>query len=72
MMTITDQLHKMTSKFARKAANHSKFSKWFKVRPEAELNTRSQKTKDLPVAARTARYTSSPLPLLTSILNEEN
>ena len=72
MLTITEQLHKMTAKFARKASKHSKFSKWFKRRPEAQVNTRNQKTKYLPVASRTARYASSPLPLLTSILNEDN
>jgi hypothetical protein len=71
MLTITEQLHKMTAKYARKASQHSKFSKWFKVRPEAQVNTRNQKTKYLPVASRTARYGSSPLPLLTSILNKD-
>ena len=55
--------------FANRAAKHSKFSKWFKLRPEAELNTRRQKTKYLPVASGTARYGSCPLPYLTAILN---
>ena len=69
MLSVTDQLHKMTAKFARKAAKHSKFNKWFKVRPESELFTRSKKTEYLPVASRTARYACSPLPFLTAILN---
>ena len=72
MISVTDQLHKMTAKFANRAAKHSKFSKWFKLRPEGELNTRCQKTKYLPVASRTARYGSSPLPYLTAILNEND
>ena len=72
MFSVTDQLHKMTAKFAHKAARHQKFSKWFKVRPESQPNTRIQKTKYLPVPSRTARYACSPLPLLTSILNGDN
>ena len=69
MISVTDQLQKMTAKFANRAAKHSKFSKWLKLRPEGELNTRCQKTKYLPVASRTARYGSSPLPYLTAIHN---
>ena len=72
MLSVTDQLHRMTVKFAHKAAQHNKFSKWFKVRPESQLNDRRQKTKYLPVPSRTARYRCSPLPLLTSILNDDN
>ena len=69
MLSVTDQLQNMTTRFAHKSSKHSKFSKWFKKRPEAEMNTRSAKSKYLPVPTRTARYAASPIPLLTSILN---
>ena len=72
MLSVTDQLQNMTTRFAHKSAKHPKFSKWFKVRPEAQVNTRSVRgvqTKYLPVATRTARYAASPLPILTSLIN---
>ena len=69
MLSVTDQLQRMTTRFAHKSAQHSKFRKWFKETPDDQTSTRSVKSKYLPVPTRTARYAASPLPLLTSILN---
>ena len=69
MFSVTDQLQIMTTRFAHKSAKHNKFSKWFKERPEAQMNTRCIKSKYLPVPTRTVRYAASPIPLLTAIIN---
>ena len=69
MLSVTDKLQNMTTQFAYKSAQHSKFNKWFKVRPDAQMDTRRVKSKYLPVATRTTRYAASPLALLTSIIN---
>ena len=70
MLSVTDQLKNMTTRFAHKSVQHNKFRKWFQHRSEALIDTRSVKTKFLPVPARTDRYATSPLPLLTSIIND--
>ena len=69
ILSVTEQLQNMKTRFANKSARHSKFRKWFKVRPDDQMDTRRVKSKYLPVASRTARYAASPLPLLTSIIN---
>ena len=69
MLSVTDQLQNIKTRFAHKSAKHPKFSKWFKVRPEAAVDTRRIKIKYLPVATRPARYAASPIPYLTSLIN---
>jgi hypothetical protein len=66
---VTEQLQKMTEKFARKSERSAKFSQWYKKKPEANVSTRSQKPKYEPVPARTNRYAESPIPQLTALLN---
>ena len=67
----TEQLARMTERFAAKNASSSKFSKWFQPAARKTINTRSrensQKYENVP--ARTARYGQSPIPFLTNILN---
>ena len=72
ILSVTDQLKNMTVRFAHKSAKHDKFRKWFRQRPEDQIDTRRVKTKFLPVATRTDRYASSPIPLLTSIINGDS
>ena len=68
MISISDQMEKMTKKFAVKCAENPKFSQWFQLN-ETNINTRSIKPKYKPVPARTSRYAASPLPQLTALLN---
>ena len=66
----TDQFIKMTKQFAVKSSKHPKFTKWFVPKPENSMCTRIKKPRFIPVPTRTARYARSPIPQLTTILNE--
>ena len=63
--------------FGKKALKNDKFSKWFCLNDESEpvVNTRYSETKTInklkPVITRTRRYSRSPIPYLTTILNQE-
>ena len=72
MVKPTDQLSKMTQKFATKCANHSKFSQWFEPQPVNQMKTRNKKQKYLQIPARTDRFADSPIPHLTNILNHKS
>ena len=50
-----------------KSAQHKKFSKWFCPRPEAQIETRSQKNRFKPVPYRTAAFARSAIPTMTII-----
>ena len=67
----TEQLARMTDRFAAKTSRSSKFSKWFQPTAKKTINTRSIENsrtyKNVP--ARTARYGQSPIPYLTNIIN---
>ena len=73
MLKPTEQLARMTDRFAAKSARNSKFSKWFQPAPKKTTNTRSSETSQtyLNVPARTARYGQSPIPYLTNIINNK-
>ena len=60
-------------KFGKKCLRNDKYKSWFVERnPDpCNIQTRSEKSKLLPVQTRTRRFTKSPLPYLTSLLNEE-
>ena len=64
MQTLEDRRKILCKKFAEKAQKHPKFSTWFEVSDEPLQN------KFKPVTYRTKRYKKSPLPYLTSLLNE--
>ena len=62
--------NKIVRKFVRKSTQHPKFCKWFVKRDPDQINTRSVKTKYLPVTCRKASYGKTPLPILTEIANQ--
>ena len=62
--------NKIVKKFVRKSTQHPKFCKWFVKRDPDQINTRSVKTKYLPVTCRKASYGKTPLPILTEIANQ--
>ena len=66
----TDQFAKFTKHFAVKISKHPRFSKCFVPNPDNPMCTRSKKPKFIPVPTRTDRYAKSPIPQLTTILNE--
>ena len=59
-------------KFAKNCVKSDKFSHWFIRRSSdpAGMQTRRVKTDLIPVDSRTKRFSKSPLPYLTSLLNE--
>ena len=59
-------------KFAKNCVKSDKFSHWFIKRSSdpAGIQTRRVKTDLIPVDSRTKRFSKSPLPYLTSLLNE--
>ena len=58
--------------FAKKSLNNPKFSTWFTVNDgEKSHNTRSKQTHLKTVTTRTLKYERSPLPFLTSMLNNK-
>ena len=67
----TEQLARMTDRFAAKTSRSSKFSKWFQPAAKKTINTRSIENSRTyeNVPARTARYGQSPIPYLTNIIN---
>ena len=62
--------NKIVKKFVRKSTQHPKFCRWFVKRDPDQINTRSVKTKYLPVTCRKASYGKTPLPILTEIANQ--
>jgi hypothetical protein len=69
IQSLEDRRVKLCSKFAKKSVKNSKFKNWFRVN-EGYRRTRHPKPMYCPVQARTARYETSPLSYLTSILNQ--
>ncbi len=58
--------------YAKKSLNNSKFRTWFSINEDGrQHNTRSKKTFLKPFTTRTMRYERSPLPFLTSMLNNK-
>ena len=74
MLRPTEQLAKMTRRFAVRSASHAKFSHWFQPAAKKTTNTRNSKNtqKYERVPARTARYGKSPIPHMTQFLNSQN
>ena len=64
METLEHRRKILCKKFAEKSQKHPKFSSWF------ELSDDPMQNKFNPVTYRTKRYKNSPLPYLTSLLNE--
>ena len=66
--TLFERRRKLCLKFAKKAANSPKFSKWFKVYTTSRP-VRNRKPKNHEVFSRLKRYEKSPISYLTSLLN---
>ena len=76
MQTLESRRKDVCLTFGRKALKSDKYSKWFCDSEEGtpKINTRYAETKKVtklkPVTTRTKRYRRSPLPYLTSLLNQ--
>ena len=69
LKTMQQAREKMVQKFVKKSLQHKKFSKWFCPRPEAQIETRSHKSRFKPVPYRTAAFARSAIPTMTTIAN---
>ena len=74
---LSDRRLKLCLNFARRLEKNGKYSNWFQpaeVTPPPNIETRNSKTfvqsKYTSVPCRTDRYSKSPIPFLTEILNE--
>ena len=63
----------LCSKFAHKSFKSEKYQHWFvpKTTDPDQIQTRSDKTGLVQVPTRTKRFNKSPLPYLTSLLDEK-
>ena len=73
---LSDRRVVLCLNFARRAEKNPKYSNWFQPAEEIvppNIDTRSDKTviqtKYTPVPFRTDRFSKSPLPFLTELLN---
>ena len=62
--------HKLSLKFARKAAVHPKHRNWFRLNTNT-VNTRQEKSLYCPVYSNHDRFDRSPLAYLTNLLNDD-
>ena len=60
------------TKFAIKAFRSTKYNTWFCRSETSKYNTRAQKQIFKEATCRTNRYSKSPIPYLTKLLNEHN
>ena len=74
MLRPTEQLFRMTSKFAVKSSKHPKFNHWFQPASAKTVNTRSSKNTQVfaSIPTRTERYKKSPIPYITKLLNAKS
>ena len=68
--TLEERRQKLCLKFAKKAENNPKHSKWFKPNVKAN-NTRLIKDKYCPVYSNHMRFEKSPISYLTQLLNSD-
>ena len=66
--TLKARREALCLKFAIRAYNNPKFTKWF-PQNESTMNTRGQTRKLQPIRSRTARFGKSPIPYLNELLN---
>ena len=69
LKTLEERRQELCSKFALKSYRSDKYQHWFSNNNN-NLPTRSVKTCVLPVSTRTRRFEKSPLPYLTTLLND--
>lgn len=71
LKSLKSRHSEICEKFARKSVNNPKFRTWYSIN-EVEskaYNTRSKQPFLKPVTTRTVKFKRSPLPFLTSLLN---
>ena len=71
--TLSQRRYKLCLKFAKKALKSPKFHQWFsKPEPNQGIQTRSSSKQSVfkPVYTRTRRYEKSPIPYITTLLNQ--
>ena len=71
LVSLDERRHKLSLKFAKKAAKHEKHSKWF-VPSVRLVNTRQEQDKFCPVYAKHKRFEDSPISYLTRLLNSDS
>ena len=69
--TLEKRREQLAYTFATKSAGHPEHKHWF-VENHNIVNTRSKKPAYIPPRGRTQRFTNSPLPYLTDLLNANN
>ena len=70
METLADRRTNLCKSFALKAFKHPKHGAWFKPNEVKGVDTRSIKTKFATPITRLSRFKNSPIPYLTSLLNQ--
>ena len=68
MKTLSSRRETLSLKFAKKAMEHPRHSTWFETQTDT-VNTRSVKLTFKPAITRTERLRKSPIPYMTSLLN---
>ena len=66
---LRSRRQELCAKFSNKCHKSEKYQSWYSEN-NSTVNTRSDKSGVLPVPTRTRRYEKSPLPYLTSLVNE--
>ena len=72
MTKLSERRTELCSKFAKKCFKNERYENWFVPRTTdpGTIQTRSDKSALMPVNTRTKRYSKSPLPYLTALLND--
>ena len=69
--TLEDTRLKLCQNFAKKAVKDPKHSNWFVEYKQTGAETRSTKNKYVAPLHRFERYSKSPIPYLTGLLNNQ-
>ena len=69
LKTMQQTRNQIVNKFVRRTIQHNKFSKWFCIQPESQIQTRRRQYSYKPVPSRTAAFGRSAIPTFTNIAN---
>ena len=72
LKTLRRRRLELCKTFAKKAVKNPKHKKWFKESSPPKRVTRNIKPKFAPPFCRLDRFAKSPIPYLTSLLNEDS
>ena len=70
LKTMQQTRNQIVNKFVRRTIQHNKFSKWFCIQPESQIQTRRRQYNYKPVPSRTAAFGRSAIPTFTHIANK--